>query len=88
MSLKPISSVVVIVLVSALLMSKQMAAQSAVESSPAITDSEAYGVYAAVLPRSLLDENHRGPITIQIETAPGSQDCPRGPDYRRVARRG
>jgi hypothetical protein len=51
-------------------------AQFPAEPSPAITDPEAYAVYAAVLPRSVLDENHRGPIAIQIETAPGPEDCP------------
>jgi hypothetical protein len=63
-------------LISSLAMCALMA-QSAAESSPVITDPEAYAVYAAVLPRSVLNENDRGPITIQIETAPGPTDCPR-----------
>ncbi len=65
-----------ILLISALAMSTVIA-QSAAESSPAITDPEAYAVYAAVLPRSVLQENHPEPITIQLETFPGPVDCPR-----------
>jgi hypothetical protein len=61
-------------------------AQSNAEPSPAITDPEAYQVYAAILPRSVLDENHRGPIAIQIETAPRPGGLPAcGFDYRRGA---
>jgi len=51
-------------------------AQSWAEPSPAISDPEGYAVDAAVLPRPVLDENHRGPIAIQIETAPGPEGCP------------
>ena len=50
-------------------------AQSWAEPSPAISDPEAYAVDAAVLPRPVLDENHRGSIAIQIE-APGPEGCP------------
>jgi predicted dithiol-disulfide oxidoreductase (DUF899 family) len=41
------------------------------------SDPQAYAVDAAILPRSDLDENYRGLIAIQIETAPGPEDCPR-----------
>ena len=47
------------------------------EPSPVITDPEAYAVYAAVLPHSVLQENHPEPIAIQLETFPGPTDCPR-----------
>jgi hypothetical protein len=53
-------------------------AQSASEPSPVITDPEAYAVYAAVLPRSVLQENHPEPLAIQLETIPGPEGCRRG----------
>jgi hypothetical protein len=49
--------------------------QSVSEPSPVITDPEAYAVYAAVLPRSVLQENHPESIAIQLETFPGPADC-------------
>ena len=43
-----------------------------VDNAPrTITEPQAYVVYAAVWPRSDLDEYDRGLIAIQIETAPG-----------------
>jgi hypothetical protein len=50
--------------------------QSAAEPSPVITDPEAYAVYAALLPRSVLQENHPEPLAIQLETFPGPEGCP------------
>jgi hypothetical protein len=76
MSLTPVSPGAFGLLISSLAMSAVMA-QSVAESSPAITDPEAYAVYAAVLPRSVLHENHPEPIAIQLETFPGPADCPR-----------
>jgi hypothetical protein len=76
MSVKPIAPAVPILLVSALALPAVMA-QSAAEPSPVITDPEAYAVYAAVLPRSVLREDHPEPIAIQLETFPGPEDCPR-----------
>ena len=74
--MRPIFPVGFVLLVSLLAMSALMA-QSVAESSPAITDPEAYAVYAAVLPRSVLQENHPEPNAIQLETFPGQADCPR-----------
>jgi hypothetical protein len=50
--------------------------QSASAPSPVITDPEAYAVYAAVLPHSVLQENHPEPVAIQLETFPGPAGCP------------
>jgi len=74
--MNPVSPRALGLLIASLAMSAVMA-QSAAESTPAITDPEAYAVYAAVLPQSVLDDNHRGPIAIQLETFPGPADCPR-----------
>jgi|SRR5262245_42660211 len=52
-------------------------AQSAAYPSPVINDPEAYAVYAAVLPHSVIEQNHPEPIAIQLETFPGPADCPR-----------
>jgi hypothetical protein len=76
MSVRSISPRALRLIISSLATSAVMA-QSAAESSPAITDPEAYAVYATVLPRSVLQEDHPEPITIQLETFPGPADCPR-----------
>src|SRR5438128_1911551 len=76
MSMRPISPAALVLLISSVAVSAVMA-QSAGESGPAITDPEAYAIYAAVLPHSVIQENHPEPIAIQLETFPGSADCPR-----------
>jgi hypothetical protein len=54
------------------------ASPSAQPAGPAITDSESYAVYAAVLRVSSHTAAERsGPIAIQIETLPGLPGCPR-----------